>query len=123
MDDDKLQQIRALLERDRATVEHQLADYGAPVDGLGLGVSMDEGFADTAQVTAERGEALTLIRQQQALHEAILAALSRLDEGTYGQCESCGGPIPIERLEAVPTASLCVTCKQTRRGLGRTTAP
>ena len=115
MNGDKLKQIRSMLEQERVTVERQLADYGAPVDGLGVGVSMDEGFADTAQVTAERGEALTLIRQQQALHEAILAALTRMDDGTYGLCESCGGPIPIERLEAVPTASLCVQCKQARR--------
>ena len=115
MNGDKLQQIKDVLEQERVTVEHQLADYGAPVDGLGVGVSMDEGFADSAQVTAERGEALTLIRQQQALHEAILTALSRLEAGTYGRCESCGGPIPTERLEAVPTASLCVGCKQAQR--------
>ena len=39
-------------------------------------------------------------------------ALERLDEGSYGWCERCGNPIPVERLAAFPSATLCVTCKQ-----------
>jgi DnaK suppressor protein len=45
-------------------------------------------------------------------HDDIDAALGRLDNGTYGKCERCGREIPIERLEARPTARLCVACKQ-----------
>jgi RNA polymerase-binding transcription factor DksA len=41
-------------------------------------------------------------------------ALSRLDAGTYGTCEVCGRVIPLERLEAIPHASTCVTCAVTR---------
>lgn len=37
-------------------------------------------------------------------------ALKRLDNGTYGWCESCGAPMPFERLEAIPSARLCVAC-------------
>ena len=37
--------------------------------------------------------------------------LYKLDEGTYGLCDSCGRQIAIERLEALPQASLCVECK------------
>jgi DnaK suppressor protein len=44
-------------------------------------------------------------------------ALSRLDAGTYGVCESCESPIPFERLEAIPTARSCVSCQGQRRGL------
>ena len=39
-------------------------------------------------------------------------ALERLDGGGYGWCERCGNPIPVERLAAFPSATLCVTCKQ-----------
>lgn len=49
--------------------------------------------------------------------EEIDAALARLDAGTYGICESCGAPIPVERLEAIPHVRLCVACLRGRRGL------
>jgi len=38
--------------------------------------------------------------------------LERLQKGTYGICESCGSPIPLERLRALPHATLCVPCKR-----------
>jgi len=38
-------------------------------------------------------------------------ALGRIDDGTYGLCESCGNPIPEARLEAVPYAALCMSCQ------------
>lgn len=68
--------------------------------------------ADTGTETFEREQELILAngileRVNQAEH-----ALSRLDNGTYGQCERCGNPIPKARLEAFPVATLCVTCKQ-----------
>ncbi len=48
--------------------------------------------------------------------EDIHAALARVDGGTYGICESCLAPIPVERLEAIPHVRLCVACP--RRGSG-----
>jgi DnaK suppressor protein len=39
-------------------------------------------------------------------------ALSRIADGSYGVCESCGNPIGKARLQAFPRATLCVTCKQ-----------
>jgi hypothetical protein len=42
--------------------------------------------------------------------EEIDGALARMDVGTNGACESCGAPIALERLEAVPHARLCVGC-------------
>ena len=38
-------------------------------------------------------------------------ALHKFEEGSYGLCDSCGQPIDPARLEALPQASLCVTCK------------
>jgi DnaK suppressor protein len=37
-----------------------------------------------------------------------------MDAGTYGLCERCGQPIGDERLEALPAARLCMTCKRQR---------
>jgi DnaK suppressor protein len=39
---------------------------------------------------------------------AVVAAMRRLEDGSYGRCDECGGPIGAERLEALPWAVLCV---------------
>ena len=44
--------------------------------------------------------------------ELVQAAIKRIDEGTYGVCESCGKPIGKMRLQAFPRATLCMECKQ-----------
>ena len=113
MEQDKLQSIRAELTEELKSVEHQLMEHGAtsnPADAVE--VSTDEGFADSAQATMERSEMLSVIEQLQHSHSEITGALKRMDEGTYGKCERCGREIPFERLEARPTASLCVACAQ-----------
>lgn len=55
--------------------------------------------------------------QIQGTVEKIDEALEKLNEGTYGICDSCGGPIESERLEALPYATRCITCQ--RRDEGR----
>ena len=42
----------------------------------------------------------------------IEEALVRVDEGTYGVCQDCNKPIPVERLEILPYARACVSCQQ-----------
>ena len=102
----KLNELKTHLEEERVSLERQLAEQG-----LGA-VDVDEGFADSAQATAERSEIIAVEEQHESLHKEIVAALARIEEGTYGLCEKCGSEIPEERLEAVPTATLCVSCKQ-----------
>lgn len=48
------------------------------------------------------------IREQLA---AVEHALQKFEEGSYGLCDNCGKPIPPERLEALPQATLCLDCK------------
>ncbi len=55
-------------------------------------------------------------------HEAVADiehALDRLEGGTYGWCEGCGAPMPFERLEAIPSARLCVACPGRHAGWWR----
>jgi DnaK suppressor protein len=110
--DTTLESIRARLEDERTTLERQLAEHGAVDEGNGVNVSMNEGFADSAQATAERSQLLSMIEQLRSHHREVVGALDRIDAGSYGKCERCGGTTPIERLEAIPTARLCVKCKQ-----------
>lgn len=112
MDQTQLESFRQRLEDERAGIERQLGEYGAAANEEGMAVRVDEGFADSAQATAERSEIVSTIEQLRSAHADVMAALVRIDDGTYGKCERCGQPIPIERLEALPTASLCVSCKE-----------
>ncbi|MHB8218797.1 MAG: TraR/DksA family transcriptional regulator [Acidimicrobiales bacterium] len=98
---------RALLEHERADLRRQLADLGFGDSG---GLTYDPNFADTSQVTAERGEAEALAGELNEALEEVEAAIVRLNEGTYGRCEACGQPIPEARLEAMPAARRCISC-------------
>jgi DnaK suppressor protein len=114
MDQSRIEDIRAELAKQRSSIEHQLAEHGAVVEGDDVSLSMNEGFADSAQATAERSQVLSMIEGLRGQLGEIAHAQRKIDEGTYGKCENCGQDIPIERLEAIPTARLCVTCKQAR---------
>ena len=102
---------RALLEQERDTLLHQLAELGF---GDGGGLTYDANFADSSQVTAERGEAEALAASLRDTLEDVQHALSKLDEGGYGVCESCGQPINPARLEAKPAARYCMDCASKR---------
>ena len=112
MDQQQLDSLRSALEEERTSVDRQLAEHGSPADSETVEVDVDEGFADSAHATAERSQTLALVDQLHEHRRDIDAALARMDEGTYGKCENCGQDIPFERLEARPTATLCVACKQ-----------
>lgn len=58
----------------------------------------------------ERDERLRAVVEGQRLE--VLAALQRLDDGTYGRCVECGTALPDERLDARPEAARCMSCQQ-----------
>ena len=111
MEDSQIQQLKTALTDELASVDKQLADY-EDTPGEGIDVSSEEGFADSAQATAERSSLISLVEQHQTARREIADALERIEQGTYGKCERCGEEIPFERLEALPSTRLCVACKQ-----------
>jgi len=68
--------------------------------------------ADTGSKTFEREQEISLAHSILERTTQVERALERLDEGSYGWCERCGNAIPVERLAAFPSATLCVACKQ-----------
>jgi RNA polymerase-binding transcription factor len=100
---------RAQLTAERERVTGQLQELGVDRG------SFDEGFADSGQVTAERGEVEAIVGTLRETLNEIDDALGKLEAGTYGLCESCGAPIPEARLEAMPSARLCIACASKRR--------
>jgi RNA polymerase-binding transcription factor len=103
---------RAQLEGERARIRAQLEQMGH----FGTGkLSFDEGFADSGQVTAERGEVEALANSLVETLTEVEHAIEKFDRGTYGVCENCGAEIPEARLEAKPAARLCINCASARR--------
>jgi len=104
--------VRAQLEEERDRLRERLHELGPTADSE---LSFDDGFADTSQVTAERGEIEALASSLgESLHE-VEDALTKVEAGTYGSCESCGQAIAAARLEAKPAARLCITCASKSR--------
>ncbi|MDA8341919.1 MAG: TraR/DksA C4-type zinc finger protein [Actinomycetota bacterium] len=97
---------RRLLEEEGAQLRAQLAELGVG-EGAG-GLAFDPNFADSSQVTAERGELETLVNQLRDSLGEVAHALEKLAEGEYGRCEVCGNAIGEARLEAMPATRFCI---------------
>jgi len=106
------QLLRDQLQEERARVREQLSNLGR---GEEANLDFDENFADSGQVTAERGEVEALSGQLTETLQEIEDALAKLADGTYGECESCHQRIGEARLEAMPAARLCIRCASQRR--------
>lgn len=96
------QELHAVLASLRADLVHLAADAATATgdDQADTGSRAFQQFQDE-QVA---GNARDLLDQNER-------ALGRMESGTYGVCEACGNPIAKGRLQAHPSATLCVTCK------------
>ncbi len=108
------QQAFLLAERNNYT--RQAEELKAQAEALALehepgDVQFDEEGGEGGTATVDRELDLHLSAQARASVEEIDAALAKIADGTYGFCESCGSAIPRARLEALPHARLCVSCK------------
>jgi RNA polymerase-binding protein DksA len=74
---------------------------------------------EEADAVFELEKKLTEEKRAKGLLFEIEHALGKFEEGTYGLCDECGGPIDPKRLEAIPQTSLCVDCKSKRDGKGK----
>jgi DnaK suppressor protein len=96
---------RQLLENEQRQLLSELSELG---HGEGGGLHYDSNFADTSQVTAERGEAGVLAVQLKESLEEVAQALGRMEDGSYGHCEVCGVAVQPARLEAMPATRYCI---------------
>ncbi len=97
--------LRTTLEEERESLRSQLSElgYGAQLD-------YDPNFADSSQVTAERGETEALVQNLVASLGDVEHALEKFGSDRFGVCENCGQRIAEARLEARPEARLCIEC-------------
>ncbi len=72
-------------------------------------------FADPNDRASQESDIALELRnrdRERKLIKKIDESLSRIENGEYGYCESCGVEIGLKRLEARPTATLCIDCKE-----------
>jgi len=67
---------------------------------------------DQAATDVDKEMRMRLCNREVLYIKKVDEALRRIDEGTFGECEECGEDIELRRLEARPTATLCVGCKE-----------
>jgi DnaK suppressor protein len=106
------QKVRTRLEVKQTELRHEIAallDEEASLGQSGLGV---EDMEETAQDFQDVRQDESILLNQRHLLAAIEEALSRLRDGTYGFCLSCGQPIPEKRLEAIPWAVRDRSCQE-----------
>lgn len=94
-----------MLESERESLRAQLAELG-----YGSKIEYDPNFADSSQVTAERGENEALVNKLVNGLREVEHALEKFGTDRFGVCEQCGRPIAAARLEARPEARLCIDC-------------
>ena len=103
----ELEAEAAGLRVDISTAESEIAErLGDAVGDAG------DDSADAGAKTFQREHELALTQQARELLSQTERALSRISDGSYGVCESCGQAIGKARLQAFPRATLCVACKQ-----------
>jgi len=95
---------RDQLEQEQSHLQTQLTE----LDHTEVETTFDDNFADSGQVAAEQGENRALASQLREQLDDVERALSKLDDGTYGQCEVCGQPIQEARLDAMPATRFCI---------------
>ncbi len=100
---DDLQEARELESR----LQHDVADGIASRRGSTNDEVDDPEGANTA---FEGAQSNAMVQHTRRHIDEILAALVRLDAGTYGSCERCGSMIAKARLDARPAAAFCINC-------------
>jgi DnaK suppressor protein len=105
---------RGLLELQQAELSEELERLTAvPLDPM-TPVSFGKRVGDGTTEAVERINKVGVADSLASKLKDVERALAKLDEGSYGECDSCGMPIPSARLEAMPWATLCVDCSASK---------
>jgi DnaK suppressor protein len=106
-------EVRRRLEKRRDQIRGRVAALARPPElgeSQGFGKRIGDGTIEAISRLTEIGVGSSL--------ESSLArterALAKLDEGSYGLCDTCGDPIPVARLRAMPDSVSCLSCAAAR---------
>ncbi len=97
--------LRARLDEVQARIA-EFAKAPEPGAGIGFGKRIGDGTSEAISRRNDIGVGNSLLVTEEKLERA----LAKLAEGSYGRCDSCGGPIAPGRLEVAPESALCIDC-------------
>jgi len=106
--------VRQSLERARAELRAELEELTAAPRDPAASVSFGKRVGEGTSQAVERIAQVDAARRLDAKLRDVERAIEKLDEGTYGKCDVCGRPIGAERLEAIPSAVLCIDDARSR---------
>ena len=111
---EELRAVRGALQEEYERLEDELVSAEAGLADLirdsGDGAGDDQ--ADAGSKTFEREHEMSLAKNAREMMLQVQHALDRIEDGSYGLCESCGRSVGKFRLQAFPRATLCLQCKQ-----------
>jgi len=113
MENQKLTEIKKSLLNEKERVEKELSEVAEKKGEKFVPIYPEYGDGDEENASeAEEYEVhLALDKNLEKILTDVIKALAKIEAGTYGKCDSCGQEIPAERLEAFPSALLCVPCQ------------
>ncbi|HEV7168044.1 MAG TPA: TraR/DksA C4-type zinc finger protein [Micrococcaceae bacterium] len=117
--DRQLALLEQVLEERTARAQLQVGRLSAEIRDVTLAQrdtpADDEHDPEGSTVSVERERDVALLGSAEHQLSELLAARSRLEAGSLGVCERCGGPVPFERLQARPEVRFCVPCVERLR--------
>lgn len=108
MNNERKEEFRTILLKER---ERIIQESLRAVNGMNKKEGIYADPLDRASLEADRNFQLRLRDRERKLLKKIDEAILRLDNGTYGICESCGAEIEYERLKVRPVTTMCIECK------------
>ncbi len=119
MDKKTLEELRQILSQEHDILRRQLGRIGKEDtrtpeqdDFQTMFPNYGDEQDENAQEVQSYSDTLSVERNLETSLQDAERALAKMEEGTYGVCENCGKPIPLERLRAFPAARLCTTCME-----------
>ncbi len=100
---------KRVLEDKRTKLRSEMARLETPPENTG-GISFGKRVGEGTSLAVDRMQEVAAHAQAQTVLAEVERALAKIDEQTYGSCDSCGRAIAPERLEALPWATVCVAC-------------
>jgi DnaK suppressor protein len=114
MDAAELTAVKDALRHRAEALELRITGMATPPErgsGISFGKRVGDGTTEAVRRLTEVGVGTSL----EVSHARVLRALEKLEEGTYGTCDTCGRPIAPARLSFSPESVLCIDCARNAR--------
>lgn len=106
----QLEEERDRLNEEREEIESADSE-NSQAEETGELSDYDDHIGDAASATFERAKDYALLENIEMMLQKVNRALDKVEDGSYGKCDRCGQEIGEPRLEAMPSATLCLKCQ------------